>query len=109
MIESRCGILCSQCEFQESMGCKGCMNIVKPFHGECPIKDCCEEKSLAYCGQCPSFPCELLTQFAYDPEHGDNGLRLEQCRKWRKEDSAWKGPDFTAPAQRIQLLNKNLH
>ena len=85
MIESRCGILCGTCEFRESMGWGGCVNISRPFHGECPVKNCCEEKGHDCCGQCPVFPCELLTKFAYDPEHGDNGLRITQCRKWRGE------------------------
>lgn len=85
MIESRCGILCSQCGFRESMGCRGCTNIGKPFHGECPVKNCCEGRGHAHCGQCPDFPCGQLTAYAYDPEHGDNGLRLEQCKKWREE------------------------
>ena len=85
MVESRCGILCSTCEFRESMGCKGCVNITEPFHGQCPVKNCCEEKAHEHCGQCGSFSCKQLTDYAYDPEHGDNGLRLEQCRKWRGE------------------------
>lgn len=86
MVESRCGILCSQCPFRETLGCRGCVNIDKPFWGDsCPIKNCCEEKQYAHCGQCPEFPCEVLRQFACDPEHGDNGLRLEQCKKWREE------------------------
>ena len=42
MIESRCGILCGECDF----------------------------------------PCDLLNQFAYDKEQGDDGKRIEQCRKW---------------------------
>lgn len=86
MIESRCGILCGQCAFKESAGCRGCTNITKPFWGEsCPVKSCCEGKALAHCGQCPAFPCETLNAFAYDPKQGDDGLRLEQCRKWREE------------------------
>ncbi len=86
MIESRCGILCSQCEFKEKMGCKGCTEIEKPFWGEsCPVKRSCEEKKLAHCGECGAFPCEVLKAFAYDPQQGDNGLRIEQCRKWREE------------------------
>ena len=28
--ESRCGLLCSQCSFRESMGCKGCVQIDNP-------------------------------------------------------------------------------
>lgn len=87
MIESRCGILCSGCKYAESTGCKGCVKIEKPFWGEsCPVKGCCEEKGCAHCGRCPSFPCELLNQFAYDPAQGDDGLRIEQCRKWNGEE-----------------------
>ena len=86
MIESRCGILCSACEYKETMGCKGCTEIEKPFWGEsCPVKACCEEKPHMHCGECASFPCTLAHQFAYDAQQGDNGRRLEQCQKWRQE------------------------
>ena len=86
MIESRCGILCGQCGYKESTGCVGCVSIDKPFWGEsCPVKSCCEGKAHEHCGRCPEFPCRLLNQFAYDPRQGDNGLRIEQCRKWNGE------------------------
>ena len=87
MIESRCGILCSECEYKEQTGCKGCLNIDKPFWGEgkgCPVKDCCESKGLLHCGRCTAFPCELLNSFAFDKEQGDDGKRIEQCRLWSK-------------------------
>ena len=35
-----------------------------------------------YCGQCTNFPCDLLNSFAYDKEQGDNGKRIETCRRW---------------------------
>lgn len=83
MIESRCGLLCSECDYREQAGCKGCVNIEKPFWGEsCPVKSCCEEKGHEHCGQCENFPCALLKQFAYDEKQGDNGKRIEQCRCW---------------------------
>jgi hypothetical protein len=86
MIESRCGINCSKCEYRESTGCNGCINIDKPFWGEkCPVKSCCESKELLHCGKCETFPCDLLHSFAYDKEQGDNGMRIEQCRKWVTE------------------------
>ena len=86
MIESRCGILCNECKYKEPMKCYGCVNIAKPFWGEqCPVKSCCENKNLEHCGKCEVFPCELLTQFAYDKEQGDNGKRIEQCKKWACE------------------------
>ena len=31
MVESRCGLLCSDCSFREAMGCKGCVHMGKPF------------------------------------------------------------------------------
>jgi hypothetical protein len=86
VIESRCGILCNECNYKEEVNCKGCLNIDKPFWGEqCPLKSCCEEKSFLHCGECDIFPCELLEKFSYDQEQGDDGKRIEQCRKWMKE------------------------
>ena len=83
MVESRCGILCSECTYKEQINCKGCVNITKPFWGEsCPVKSCCESKNHENCGFCSDFPCELLNKFAYDKEQGDDGKRIEQCRKW---------------------------
>lgn len=86
MKESRCGILCSRCQFRESTGCRGCPEIARPFWGEaCPVKSCCEEKGHAHCGECGAFPCPQLTAFAFDEKQGDNGARIERCRKWREE------------------------
>ena len=83
MIESRCGILCSECSYQEQTGCKGCVLIEKPFWGEsCPVKECCETKNYEHCGQCTDFHCSLLKQFSYDDKQGDNGKRIEQCQCW---------------------------
>lgn len=84
MIESRCGILCGQCQYREQMGCPGCVNIDKPFWVDaCPVKACTEGKTHAHCGQCQNFPCQLLNQFAYDEKQGDGGKRIEQCRLWK--------------------------
>ena len=83
MIESRCGIVCTECEYSRKMNCGGCVHIEKPFWGDtCPVKHCCESKGLLHCGACGDFPCNLLNQFAYDKEQGDNGQRIEQCREW---------------------------
>lgn len=83
MCESRCGILCSQCEYKEKVGCTGCINIEKPFWGEvCRVKECCENKKYEQCGLCNDFPCDLLKSFSYDNEQGDNGKRIEQCKQW---------------------------
>lgn len=86
MVESRCGLLCSECSFQETMGCKGCVNINKPFWGDCPVKTCCESKNQNHCGECSDFVCSLLHTYAYDMEESDNGVRLEQCKKWSENN-----------------------
>lgn len=82
MIESRCGIECSKCEYKEKMNCKGCVNIDKAFWGECQVKACCESKKLENCGMCNEFPCDLLKAYAFDEEQGNNGLSIEQCKIW---------------------------
>ena len=85
MVESRCGLLCSECSFRESMGCVGCDQMEHPFWGDhCPVKSCCEEKEQKHCGECSQFACSLLHSFAFDKEQGDNGARIEQCKKWNE-------------------------
>ena len=83
MIESRCGIKCSECSYKEQVGCKGCLLIEKPFWGDsCPVKSCCESKGKAHCGLCDAFPCDVLKQFSYDEKQGDDGKRIKQCQIW---------------------------
>jgi len=83
MVESRCGILCSECPDGKAVGCVGCATMEKPFWGEsCPVKSCCESKSQEHCGTCSEFPCDLLNQYSFDKEHGDDGKRIEQCKAW---------------------------
>ena len=87
MIDTRCGLRCEGCGFKEPYNCGGCIETNgHPFHGECPVAVCCQEKGLLHCGECDVMPCELLTQYSCDPEHGDTpcGARIEQCRRWAK-------------------------
>ncbi len=88
MIDSRCGLHCTGCEWKESHGCGGCIETGgHPFHGECPVAACCQEKSFVHCGECANIPCELLTEYSCHPEHGDKpaGARIEQCKVWAKQ------------------------
>lgn len=84
VVESRCGLVCSECSYREPTHCPGCSNTTKPFWGECRVKSCCEGRQLSHCGDCQEFPCKTLTEFSYDQEQGDNGKRIEQCRNWAK-------------------------
>lgn len=83
MMESRCGLCCSQCTYREAAGCPGCIQAAQPFWGTCPLKTCAEGKRLNHCGECGAFPCGILLDFAYDKEHGEgDGSRIERCRRW---------------------------
>lgn len=89
IIDTRCGLHCSSCEYKSPCSCGGCIATNgHPFHGECPVAVCCQNKGFVHCGECPDIPCELLTQYSCDPEHGDKpaGVRIEQCRKWKADN-----------------------
>ena len=89
IIDSRCGLHCTTCSYKEPCYCGGCIETNgPPFHGECPVAVCCQEKSFVHCGECPDIPCDLLTQYSCDPEHGDtpHGARIEQCKRWKKTE-----------------------
>ncbi|MEA4882989.1 MAG: Type 1 glutamine amidotransferase-like domain-containing protein [Clostridia bacterium] len=89
MIDSRCGLHCTGCAWKESHGCGGCIATEgHPFHGECRIAVCCQDKGLTHCGECDMIPCDQLHAYSYlDPEHGDHppGARVAVCRKWAAE------------------------
>ncbi|MBO5253331.1 MAG: DUF3795 domain-containing protein [Clostridia bacterium] len=90
IVDSRCGLHCIGCEYKETNGCKGCIETNgHPFHGECPVAVCCQDKGITHCGECPEIPCALLTQYSCDPVHGDHpqGARIEQCKKWKAENA----------------------
>ena len=85
MVKSRCGIVCepAMCKEAWKVDCPGCALMDKPFWGECDVKVCCENKGLEHCGLCSDFPCDVLNKYSYSgDEHADNGVRIEQCKKW---------------------------
>lgn len=87
-VDSHCGLHCTGCEYKITCGCGGCIETNgHPFHGECPVAVCCKNKGFLHCGECPDIPCELLTQYSCDPEHGDTpkGARIEQCKRWKQQ------------------------
>ena len=86
-VQSRCGLLCNDCTYREPCHCGGCIETNgHPFHGECPVAQCSISKNIGHCGECPDIPCELLTQYSCDAEHGDtpHGARITQCKQWTK-------------------------
>ena len=85
MCSSRCGIQCDVCKHHLSGKCPGCLVQENPFWGKCPVKGCCEGRGNAHCGVCMDFVCRLEHSFAYAEKEGDNGVRLENCRRWAEE------------------------
>lgn len=102
MIDSRCGLHCTGCEWKESHGCGGCIETNgHPFHGECAIAICCQEKGFVHCGECNIIPCNKLHAYSYlDSEHGDNpqGARVSVCRHWVAENgkNTWQNVLLTS-------------
>ena len=93
MIDSICGLHCTGCSFKESHGCTGCIESGgNPFHGECPVAQCCLKQGLAHCGECEAIPCELLMRYSCDSENGDKplGARINQCIRWAREHAKGK-------------------
>lgn len=82
MIDTRCGLKCDGCEYKESCGCGGCIATEgHPFHGECPVARCCQDRGYAHCGECADIPCQLLVSYSSDPVNGDHpaGGRIREC------------------------------
>ena len=76
-----CGLDCGACSWRAKTNCLGCQaRGGKTFWGECVLAKCCIEKHFAHCGKCEQFPCEQLKAFAFDKDHGDNGLRIENLK-----------------------------
>lgn len=85
MVESRCGLRCSECEWRDIMKCEGCLKISKPYWAKsCPIKACVEGKKIEHCGECGKFPCKQLHEFAFDPATGNEGTRIETLTDWKE-------------------------
>lgn len=86
LLTTYCGLDCGHCEWREPCHCSGCVATKgMPFHAvdaPCPVAACAMEKHVPFCGVCTQFPCQLLTGFSNDPEHGDDppGARVENCR-----------------------------
>jgi hypothetical protein len=43
------------------------------------------QKNKRFCGECEDFPCEILKEYSFDKEHGDNGARIEYCKVLKAE------------------------
>ena len=52
MVDSRCGLHCTGCEWKVSHGYGGCIATNgNPFHGICPVAACCQDRGFTHCGE----------------------------------------------------------
>ena len=82
IIDTYCGLSCYECEYKQKCNCQGCKSTNgHPFHDQCELAQCAVSKGKRFCGECENFPCDLLKRFSFDVEHGDNGERINNCRR----------------------------
>lgn len=93
-----CGTYCGVCEWKDKVDCKGCQECQSNvFWGQCDKAKCCIDKGFEHCGHCPEMPCQLLLDLFNDPEHGDNGARLNNLKNWA--DGKYEYEKLGNPAQ----------
>ena len=86
VFDTYCGLSCVNCEYKTSHGCGGCIATEgNPFHGKCEVAECAKSRGKRFCGECESFPCDILNKYSFDSEHGDNGERIENCKKIKSQ------------------------
>ena len=49
------------------------------------MSKCCTGKDHEHCGGCQEFPCDVLNEFSYTSENGDNGKRISNLREWNEK------------------------
>lgn len=90
-ILSYCGLDCNKCECKEPCNCTGCIATKgNPFwtaegNAKCEVAQCVRKKGIQFCGECGDFPCEILQRYSFDKEQGDNGERIENCKRIKAE------------------------
>lgn len=73
--DSYCGRVCRDCG--EKTSCGGCFSDPRE---DCAVAACAKKRGCRFCGECGDFPCETLKQCAFDPDRGDQGQRIENCK-----------------------------
>ncbi|MBP3636543.1 MAG: DUF3795 domain-containing protein [Clostridia bacterium] len=49
--------------------CEGCWETGVNWCGNCHMRTCCQQKDLADCGKCDSFPCKAYVEWTVDTPH----------------------------------------
>ena len=87
--------------------CDGCLGggVLTPYCRDCKMRQCAEEKpGVTRCGDCPDFPCHLITDFNNDgmrhhAEALENLVHMHDigAEKWiHEQEERWRCPECRA-------------
>ena len=68
---SYCGIYCGDCKnYKQNLNCAGCRDETELI-SDCPTRVCAAERGYFHCGECDTFPCEMLNNWYHsgNPQH----------------------------------------
>ena len=71
-----CGVDCSVCPDYTGSKCPGCRKTDWKEDDVCLPVQCCREKGISFCGECPAFPCETMGGFYKESESHERAYAL---------------------------------
>ena len=71
-----CGVDCSVCPDLASGKCPGCRQTEWTEGDECAPVACCRGKDIPFCGKCPEFPCQMMSEFYEESDGHRDAYRL---------------------------------
>ena len=76
-----CGVDCAACADYTGGKCPGCRQTDWQEGDICLPVECCPKQEIAYCGECPSFPCKDMEAFYQESEsHAQAYKRIQAMR-----------------------------
>ena len=77
-----CGVDCAACTDYAGKVCPGCRLSTWPEGDECPPVACCRKQDITCCGLCPTFPCDMMSEFYKESEsHRTAGVLMASLRR----------------------------
>ena len=77
-----CGVDCAVCPDCTGGKCPGCRQTDWPEGDACLPVACCRNRDIAFCGECPAFPCADMSAFYRESEsHAQALARMLSLRE----------------------------
>ena len=71
-----CGVDRAVCPDFTNRKCPGCRQTQWPPDDMCPPAECCRRQNIGSCGECSSFPCEMMKDFYTESESHERAYAL---------------------------------